>query len=70
MYSLLPNLAEMPFQVTTDQIVRIAFFVVILIVVWIVLRMLLRITFRFFSFGCAAIVILGLVLLFIRFFQR
>ncbi len=70
MYALLPLFTGQPFQVTTDQIVRIAIFIVILLVVWAVMRAVMRITFRLFTFGCAAIVVLGLVLLLMRLFQR
>jgi len=53
----------------SDQLVRIAIFVVILALVWIILRTVLRLAMRVFSFGCTAIVILGLVLLAIRYFR-
>ena len=57
------------FALNVDQIVRIGVFIVILIVVWLVLKTLLRITLRLFTFGCGAILILGLILVLIRYFQ-
>ncbi len=70
MDALLPFFAGQPFQINTDQIVRIAVFIAILLVVWALIRFVLRITFRIFTFGCAAIVILGLVLVLMRLFQQ
>lgn len=52
--------------VTADQIQQIATYVVVLLVIWFIMRLILRITTRIFMFGCGAIIILGLALLFLQ----
>lgn len=63
-------LAGLLLELNQDQIVRIAVFVVILIVVWFVLKTVLRVTLRLFAFGCGAILVLGLVLVLLRLFTQ
>lgn len=58
MYSLL--------AVTPDQLQQIGIYIVILLVAWFFLRLLIRMTMRLFAFGCGAIIILGLVLVFMQ----
>ncbi len=56
--------------ITTESIVRIAVYVAILLVIWVVIRTILRITFRIFAFGCGAIIVLGFILIAMRYFQH
>lgn len=49
-----------------EQIRQIAIYIVILMVAWFFLRLFLRMTIRLFTFGCAAIFILGLFLVFMQ----
>ena len=58
MYSLL--------AVTPDQIQQIGIYIVILLVAWFVLRLIVRMTMRLFAFGCGAIIIFGLLLVFMQ----
>lgn len=58
MYSLL--------AVTPDQLQQIVIYILILLVVWFVLRLIIRMTMRLFAFGCGAIIILGLFLVFMQ----
>ncbi len=53
--------------VNMDQIFQIALFVIGLIIVWSILSAILRTAFRLFSFGCGAILVLGVVLLILRY---
>jgi hypothetical protein len=53
-------------DITADQITQIAFFVLALLAVWLVLRLVLKITMRVFQFGCLAIVLFGLFLIVIQ----
>ncbi len=70
MYPILPLFSSHLIELTTDQVVRIAVFVAILLIVWVALKALLRITLRFFAFGCGAILVLGIVLVLMRIFSR
>ena len=54
------------FEIFPEQLRQIAIYVVILMVAWFVLRMFLRMTMRLFAFGCGAIIILGLILIFMQ----
>jgi hypothetical protein len=58
MYSLL--------AITPDQIQQIGIYIVILLVAWFVLRLIVRMTMRLFAFGCGAIIIFGLILVFMQ----
>jgi hypothetical protein len=58
MYSLL--------AVTPEQIQQIGIYIVILLVAWFFLRLIIRMTMRLFAFGCGAILILGLILVFMQ----
>jgi hypothetical protein len=53
--------------VTPNQLTNIAFYVIILVIVWLVLRLVLRIAHKIFVFGCGAILVLGLILVLIKF---
>jgi hypothetical protein len=44
----------------------IVLFVLALVIVWILLRFILRLTVRFFSCGCVLIVLVGIALLILR----
>jgi hypothetical protein len=52
--------------VTIDQLLQIALYIVILMAAWFVLRLIVRMTMRLFAFGCGAIVIFGLILVFMQ----
>jgi hypothetical protein len=54
-------------EITAEQITQIAFFVIALLAVWLVLRLVLKITRRVFQFGCLAIVLFGVFLMVIQF---
>jgi uncharacterized membrane protein YwaF len=56
-------------EITADQLTQITFFVLALLAVWLVLRLVLKITRRVFQFGCLAIVLLGLFLFLIQVFS-
>jgi len=47
---------------STDQLIWLAAFVAALIVIWVMLRVLLKLAVRVFAFGCLAIVIIALVI--------
>jgi hypothetical protein len=66
----LPFMMGSFFQIDANQLIRIAVFVVILLVVWAVMRMILRFTLRLFTFGCGAILVFGLVLILMRLFTQ
>ena len=51
---------------TLDQIQQVATYVVVLLIIWFIMRLILRITTRIFMFGCGAIIFLGLALLFLQ----
>ncbi len=53
--------------INSSQLSNIAIYVVILVVIWFVLRLVLRIAHRIFVFGCGAILVLGLILVLIKF---
>jgi hypothetical protein len=70
MQVLFPFLSSPLLPISTENIVRIAVYVVILLVVWMVIRTIMRVTFRLFAFGCGAILVLGFILIAMRYFQR
>ena len=70
MYEFLPLFSRQLIELTTDTVIRIAVFVVILLLVWVVLKAILRITLRFFAFGCGAILVLGIILVLMRIFSQ
>jgi len=45
---------------STDQLLWLAAFVAALVVIWVMLRVLLKLALRIFAFGCVAIVIIAL----------
>ncbi len=49
-----------------NTFIQIGIFVLILIIAWIVLRTVLRLTIRIFTMGCGAILILAAALLVLR----
>jgi hypothetical protein len=51
---------------TGDQVVQIVLFVAALIVIWIVLRFVLRLAVRVFSIGCGLLLALGVLLLVLK----
>ncbi len=51
----------------TNQIIQIALFILGLIIVWSILSAILRMALRLFSFGCGAILVLGVILLVMRY---
>ncbi len=54
----------------SDQTTRIVIFVVALLVIWVVLRTIMRVTMRIFTLGCGAILVLGLILVFLGYLNR
>ncbi len=54
-------------SINSNQLSNIAIYVVILVVIWLVLRLVLRIAHRIFVFGCGAILVLGLILVLMKF---
>jgi hypothetical protein len=54
-------------QVSLDQLIQIGVIVGILLVVWIVLRTLLRLTMRIFQLGCMGILVFGIVIFLLRY---
>jgi hypothetical protein len=70
MSELFPLFANRLIDLPTDQVVRIAVFVVVLFVIWVVMKAILRLTLRFFAFGCGAILVLGVVLVLMRIFTQ
>lgn len=55
---------------SSTQLVQIAIFILILAVVWVVLRTILRMTMRFFTFGCGSILVLGLILIVLQYLRH
>jgi hypothetical protein len=53
--------------ITSDQLSKIALYAIVLVVIWIALRIILRIAHRIFVFGCGAILVLVLLLILMRF---
>ncbi len=51
-----------------EQLIWILIFIFALLLVWVVMRFLLRLATRIFMLGCLAIVIIGLVLLALLYF--
>ena len=63
-------LAIMPFiAITNEQIFKILIFLLVLVVLWGVIKAILKITKRLFTFGCGAILALGLILLLLQLFS-
>ncbi len=56
--------------ITTDLLIKIGVFVVVLMILWAILKALLKLAWRIFLFGLGAIVVLGLGLLFLQFISR
>jgi hypothetical protein len=54
--------------ISLDQIIQIGFYVVVLLLVWGVMRFILRITRQVFQFGCLAILLLGVGLILLQMF--
>jgi len=52
----------------TDQIMQIVYLVAILAVVWIVLRIVLKLAAKVFACGCSVIVAVGVIAYLIRYF--
>jgi hypothetical protein len=55
-------------MVSSEQLMRIAIYVIVLLVIWGFMRLVLRITKRVFQFGCFAILLLGGGLLLLQMF--
>ncbi len=53
--------------ITPSQLTNIVVYTMVLVVVWLALRFVLRIAHRIFVFGCGAILILGLILVLMKF---
>ncbi len=53
--------------ISGDQILQIALFVGVLLVIWVILRTVMHIAMRVFTLGCGAILVLALILLFLRY---
>lgn len=57
----------LPFlQIPSDEILRIVLLVAVLLVVWAILRFVLRLAMRAFSIGCLLILLLGGGLILLR----
>jgi hypothetical protein len=56
-------------SIPPNQLTNIVLYIVILVVVWLALRFVLRIAHRIFVFGCGAILVLGLLLILMRFLR-
>jgi hypothetical protein len=56
-------------EITAEQLSQIVFFILGLLAVWLVLRLVLKITRRVFQFGCLAIVLFGIFLILIQTFS-
>lgn len=54
---------------TSDPLVQIVVLVVILVITWTALRFILRLATRLFTTGCAIIVVIAAILLFLRYFR-
>lgn len=52
----------------TDQIMQIVYLVAILAVVWIVLRIVLKLAAKVFACGCSVIVVIGIIAYLVRYF--
>jgi len=53
--------------VTIQDLVNVAFFVVVLLLVWGIFKVLFRIAWKLFLFGLGAILVLGVILAIMRF---
>ena len=51
----------------SDQLVQIAVFIIILVIIWFALRFVLNLARRIFMLGCGIIVLLGVMLLILRY---
>ncbi len=49
-----------------NELIQIGLIILAIVIAWIVLRTVLRLTFRIFTFGCGAILILGLAFIVLR----
>ncbi len=67
MMALIPATA---LAVPSSQVVQIAIYIVIILVAWIVLRTILRLAMRVFTLGCGAILILGFILLALKYMGK
>jgi hypothetical protein len=56
-------------SIPPNQLTNIVLYMVILVVVWLALRFVLRIAHRIFVFGCGAILVLGLLLILMKFLR-
>lgn len=54
--------------ISMDQITQIGIYVVVLLIIWGIMRFILRITQKVFQFGCLAIVLLGAALILLQMF--
>lgn len=54
----------------TPNLATILLFVAVLLLAWVALRFLLRLAVRIFTYGCAVILLIGIVLLLLTHFAR
>jgi len=50
----------------TSQLTQIFIIILVLVVVWVILRFVLRLAGKIFSIGCSLIVLLGIILVVVR----
>ncbi len=55
-------------QLTLNQLVQIAIYIIVLAIVWAVIKAVLKLTIKMFLFGCGAILVLGVILVILRLF--
>ena len=53
--------------ITSNQLTQIGIYMLILVLIWLAMRFLLRIAHRIFIFGCGAILVLGLLLVLMKY---
>jgi hypothetical protein len=53
--------------ITSNQLTQIGIYTLILVLIWLAMRFLFRIAKRIFIFGCGAILVLGLLLILMKF---
>jgi hypothetical protein len=53
--------------ITSNQLTQIGIYMLILVLIWLAMRFLLRIAQRIFIFGCGAILVLGLLLVLMKY---
>jgi hypothetical protein len=53
--------------ITSNELTQIGIYTLILVLIWLAMRFLLRIAKRIFIFGCGAILVLGLLLILMKF---